>query len=275
MAIFGIGTKTYLYINGLIVNNEIKISEHKTLMPTQSRLPLDIVSQHIKNDIDFAITILCSNSIGSQLRITAETPKELAVRAWNAQWDVVLLSAILKCDALCNLQCTHPLDMISANSVLEVTNYHMRSLIGSPYLLTKDDEDWIEQNFTNAKSLLDNNSFSTAAHSMATYRWHSMPRIQLAVLWTGIEALFDISNELSFRISLCVSKFLAKDNLEEMKKIFDDTRTLYKARSSAVHGSNIKGDSNSLVDKSALLLNELIKKCITINSLPNVNELIF
>ena len=275
MAIFGIGTETYLYINGLVVNDEIKISEHETLMPTQCKLPLDTVSQNIKSDTDFAITILCANTIASQLRITAETPKDLAVRAWNSQWDIILLSAILKCDAFCNLQCTHPLGMISESSVLEVTNYHMRGLIETPYLVTKDDADWIEHNFANAKSLLGNNPFSTAVHSMATYRWHSMPRIQLAILWTGIEALFDVSNELNFRISLHVSKFLANDNLDEMKKTFDDTKNLYKARSSAVHGSNIRGDSNSLVDKSASILNKLIKKCISINSLPNVNELIF
>ena len=33
-----------------------------------------------------------------------------------------------------------------------------------------------------------------------------MPRVQLAILWAGIESLFRINNELSFRISLYIAK---------------------------------------------------------------------
>ena len=102
-----------------------------------------------------------------------------------------------------------------------------------------------------------------------------MPRVQLAILWAGIESLFRINNELSFRISLYIAKFLGNEDSNEEKRLFDEVKSLYKSRSSAVHGDNIKGDINSLVTRSATLLNKLIVKCIEINELPNVESLIY
>jgi hypothetical protein len=274
LSILGVGTETYLYINGLIVTEDIFISKNITLLPTCKKLPIDKISRLINKDFDFAIAVLCSRSMFSQMRITAETPENLAALAWNAQWDILLLSAILKCDAMCNLQCTHPIEDISEFSAINITNYHMRGLASNAYTLTKEDKDWLERYYKNTKVLLENDSFATAIHSLASYKWHSMPRVQLAILWAGIEALFSVNSELSFRISLYVSKFLASNN-DDLKNIFADTKKLYSVRSLAVHGSPIKGDLNSSVDKSASLLNALVKKCIEANAMPNTDELIF
>jgi len=275
MSIFGMGTEAYLYVNGLIINEEIRINENKILMPVQCKPSIDILSQSVKNDVDFAVLILCERSITSQMKIIAENPKNLAAEAWNSQWDLVLLSAIFKCDAVCNLQCTHPIDAITDDATLKVTNYHLRGLFGEPYTITKEDTEWLKRYFANAQSLLDNNSFSTAIHSMATYRWHTMPKVQLAILWAGIESLFGINSELSFRISLYISNFLAGSDKDKAKGIFDETKSLYKARSSAVHGDNIRGDLDSFVEKSSSLLNKLIIKCVVANEMPNVEDLIY
>ena len=32
---------------------------------------------------------------------------------------------------------------------------------------------------------------------MASYRWHSVPRVQLAVIWSGIESLFNVNTEVT------------------------------------------------------------------------------
>lgn len=275
MGMYGLGTETYLYVNGLIVNEEIRISEDKILVPVHCKLPINIVFQLLKNDVDFAIAILCAQSITSQLKINAVSSQKLASFAWNAQWDLVLLSAIFNCNSICNLQCTEPVEMISNGSILQVTNYHLQGILEEPYTVTKEDSEWLEKYFTHAQNLLNTDAFMTAVHSMATYRWHSIPRVQLAILWAGIESLFGISSELSFRISLYVSKFLAGDNKDKVKDIFDETKKLYKAQTSAVHGDNIKGDLGSLVNKSATLLNRLIVKCIMKNELPDADNLTF
>lgn len=275
MGILGIGTETYLYINGLVVNEEVKINDNKALLPAPCELPFDILSKSIKNDIDYSIAVLFGKSIGSQLKIIADNPKDLAVTAWNSQWDIILLSAILNCTATWNLQCTNSIDNITRTSTLTITNYHVHGLGGESYIISADDVKWIKEYFINAKPLMDNERFSTAVHSSASYKWHSLPRVQLAVLWMGIESLFEVSSELVFRISLYAAKFLERNDEEKALDVFNEVKRLYRARSSAVHGGKIKGDLSVLVNESSLLLNKLIKKCIEKNELPNVDKLLF
>lgn len=46
-------------------------------------------------------------------------------------------------------------------------------------------------------------------------------------------------------------------------------------RSSAVHGNKIKDNINDSVKESAILLNQIIKKCAEIGSVPDTENLIF
>ena len=97
--------------------------------------------------------------------------------------------------------------------------------------------------------------------------------MQLAILWAGIEGLFEVNSEIVFRLSLYAARFLAPDNETERSQIFSDVKRLYKQRSAAVHGSKIKGDSNIGVEESARLLLRLIRKCIVCKSLPCIENL--
>ena len=275
MSIFGMGTETYLYINGLVVEEEIILNDNTALLPVSCNLPFDILSKSIKSDVVYSYAVLFADSIGSQLKITATTSKELAIIAWNSQWDIILLNAILNCSATWNLQCTDSIDSITDESILSITNHYVHRLGREPYNINYDDVNWLKDNFKTAKLLMAEERFSTAVHSLASYNWHSLPRVQLAVLWMGIESLFEISSELVFRLSLCAAKFLEKDDDNKAREIYNEVKQLYKARSSAVHGSKIKGDSSALVKDSALLLNRLIKKCVEKNELPVIDKLLF
>ena len=275
LGILGVRTETYLYINGIVFNEEIKINDSKMLLPASCELPFGIISKAIKSDIDYSIAVLFGKSIDSQMRIIANNPKELAISAWNAQWDIMLLSAIFNCSADCNLQCTDSVYSITDTSILTITNYHVHSLGLSPYITNGSDVKWLKEHFINAQALLDDERFSTAVHSLASYKWHSLPRVQLAVLWMGIESLFKVDSELVFRISLYVAKFLEGNDDAKARDVFNDVKRLYKARSSAVHGGKLKGDLPSIVAQSSLLLNKLIKRCAEKNELPNVDKLAF
>ncbi len=275
MRISGHSNETYLYINGLEVDEEIRLSENKTILPVKTPPPLDIISKLVKSDLDFGIAVIFSSRVFSQIKITSTDPKNLAVTAWNSQWDLVLISAIFNCQVECNLQCTQSAEKISCDSIFDITDYHLYGLVDEPYKLTREDSNWLRDYYDNANSLMDNNAFITAIHSLANYKWNSMPRIQLAILWAGIESLFGIDSELSYRISLYISKFLSKDDNLRAKELYNEVRALYKARSCAVHGSRIKGEQTQLVEQSASLLNKLVIKCITLNSLPDIENLLF
>jgi hypothetical protein len=278
MEIFGIGSETYLLVNGLEVSSEIQLNESTILMPVTRELSLHTVSKILKKDADFAISILFAPRINSQLKITASDAKELAIKAWNSQWDLILLSAIFHCEAECSIQSTLPIEDIKDDTIIAITNYHIHGLNAGVYHLTDEDAQWISKYYVNASILMDNNqSFTNAVHSMASYRWHLMPGIQMAIIWTGIESLFEeVQSEVSFRLALYIAKMLEGDDKAKCKAAFEQTKKLYNIRSKIVHGGKIKKeDIDRCVSESAMLLNRLIKKCAVENKMPKSDELIF
>jgi hypothetical protein len=132
---------------------------------------------------------------------------------------------------------------------------------------------WIEQHVENARKLMSVDGFQNAIHSLASYRWNPHPRIQLAVLWAGIEGLFGINSEIVFRLSLYVSRFLAPEDDQDRREVFSRVRKLYPHRSAAVHGSAIKEDHLRAIEESALLLLRLVRRCVEVNDVPQVDRL--
>lgn len=275
MGIMGVGTETYLFVNGISCDREINLRENVTLMPAKSELQFDKVAKLIKSDIDYSIAVLSATTLSSQLKITAVDAEQLAIAAWNAQWDCIMLGALFNCEVMCNLQSDKSISELEDASYINVTNYALHALLSQNYAISESDEEWIKKYYGTAMNLLNNDIYSTAVHAMASYRWHSMPRIKLAILWSGIESLFNVSTEVSFRVSLYIAHFLAGHNEQEASNLFKKVKKLYNMRSSAVHGNKIKEDISSSVEESAFLLNRLIMKCAEIGSLPDLEKLIF
>lgn len=267
--------RTYLYLNGISVESELSLHEGVVLIPVTKAFHYQKVSDLLKNDLDYAVAAVSGRSLGAQMRIDAPDAEQLAVKAWNASWDCLLLGALFHSDVMGNIQCNEPVENLEHACCVNITNYHFRAAFSEPYRLSKNDVEWVNANYAKAHMLLDNDSYMTAIHAMASYQWHSMPRVQLAILWSGIEALFEASTEISFRISVYIANFLSCGNTDAAKNIFEQVRRLYGSRSKAVHGSKIKGDIASLVSESAALLNQIIRRCAEIGSLPDINELVF
>ena len=267
MGILGIGTETYLYVNGISCLHEIELSEGIVLMPADLNTKIEKILNLLKSDVDFAIAILSFKTLSAQLKIMASDSQQLAIKAWNSQWDCILLGAIFDCDVMSNLQCDKDVRDIEKASYINVTNYHLSALLKVGYCLSKDDEDWIKKFYKNASTLMNSTEYRSAVHAMATYRWHSMPYVQLAILWSGIEALFNIKKSISSQIGFCIAKFLSKNNINKYSK---KIKKLYRMRSLAVHGNNIENNKKiqAAINKSASLLNEIIKYCAEHAMLP-------
>jgi hypothetical protein len=190
MAIVGHGTETYMYINGITTSIEIALHDNVILIPVLAPFHYEKVSDLLKNDVDFAVAAVSGRTIASQLRIFAANEEELACTAWNALWDCILLGALFHCDVMGNIQCDKPVERLKEATFVNVTNYAFRSMLSAPYELSENDQKWIRSYYSKAYMLLDKDPFMTAVHAMASYKWHSMPRVQLAIIWSGIEALF-------------------------------------------------------------------------------------
>ncbi|HHF3199678.1 HEPN domain-containing protein [Vibrio sp. CCB-PB317] len=265
--------ESFLYVSGLSVTETIKLCENVEIIPACCDPSTDLIIKQSCSEIDLGITAIFLRRVGAQVKISGVTGKELAAKTWNAQWDVVILSALFDCDAVANLQSDTPAELLSNTSRLSVTNYHMRGSINSLYTVTPKDVLWLNTHFQNARNLLGVDRFSDAVSARSSYRWHPNPRAQLAVLWSGIEGLFDIQGETVFKLSLFVAKFLEPGDKDQAKRILSSVKKLYKSRSSAVHGSKIKGDRSQLVSDSSELLERLIRRCIEVGSIPNIEEL--
>ena len=276
MQIIGSGNITYILLSGIRPTQNVKLDDNIELQPADcSHLDLDTALSACSDPNDITVVTGFIPITSAQFAISATTPKDLAKITWNSSWNALLLSAFFNTEIGFNLQSNVPANEISSDTMLRATNHHMHGLnYSSPYELTNKDIQWLLTNFSNARQLLDNERYQTAVHCLATYRWHTMPRVQLAILWAGIEGMFGASTEIRFRISIYIARFLHPDDADGRQKIFDAAKKLYNARSAAVHGSNIKGDAKTSVDESAAILCALLKHCTMLNAMPNKNELI-
>ncbi|MGY5796152.1 hypothetical protein [Rheinheimera faecalis] len=276
MKILATGIKTYILLSGIEVPADISLSENVRLLPADtSHLDFHTAMATCSHPDDIAVVAAFIPRITAQLEITASTAKELAVNAWNSSWDAVLLSAIFKTEISFNLQSDTEANLISAKTRLRATNFHFHGLTqATPYKLNEADVAWIAGHFKGAALLLKLDGFGNAVHCLASYRWHTIPRIKMAVLWAGIEGMFEASSEIRFRLSLYIARFLHPNDAELRKNKFELVKKLYNLRSSAVHGGKVKSDLINSVETSADLLKELIIQSILNRALPNEDELV-
>lgn len=265
---------TYLLLSGITVPRVVQLAPGVDLLPWGKNVGsrplltgLDLLDRH------FAMLQL--PWIECQIRIAGKGGADVATRAWNALWDVLLLSAIFAVPVNCGLQSTAELAHFNEKSRLSVIDYRTFAIPQrSSKTLTELDCLWLESNFRKAQLLLTQHGMQNAVHCLATYHWHSLPRAQLALLWAGIEGIFGVDSEIAFRVSLYTAKFLAPDDRLMQQKIFSEVKQLYSVRSKAVHGGRFKGDPSDSVAKSVELLRKIIVACVEGDQLPSVDQLV-
>lgn len=275
MQIVGTGNVTYILLSGITLESNITLSPHVELQPADvSHLDFNTALATCHGADDIAVVAAFIPRTHAQFRITADTPKNVVIAAWNAGWDALLLSAFLKTEVGFNLQSDTTGNSITAESTIRATNHHMKGMTAAPpRAITAVEAEWLTTHFASAHRLLNDDRYQTAVHCLATYRWHSLPRIRLAILWAGIEGIFNASSEIRFRISLYIARYLYPEAADERQSIFDAVSKLYNVRSAAVHGSKLKGDVKTAVEDSAEILYKILVQCTTSGSLPDTNKL--
>jgi hypothetical protein len=193
--------------------------------------------------------------------------------AWNSSWDAVLLGALLDCEVGFTFQSDVPPENFPKAIDFHVTNYAFKGLnAGKVKKIGPSEHRWIATHYNAAKKLMDDDRYSSAVHSLSSYRWHPMPRAQLALLWSGIEGLFSVDYELSFRLSLYIARFLSPRRGTRQKAIFDSVKNLYAVRSKAVHGGKLK-NPHEAAKGTVKILRQLVVKCAERKGLPKTDDL--
>lgn len=276
MKVVGHHGESYIFLTGIEIEDAISLGEGVDLTPADtSHIDIHSALAACNSQADIPSIVSFIPLITAQFKINAKNPKQSSILAWNATWDAILLSAILNSEICFNIQSDTNANLINSKSSLRSITHFMHGYPGSkPHKVTPEERIWIIENFDNARNLLGNERFRTAIHCLATYRWHSLPRIKLAVIWSGIESIFGIQSEIRFRLSINIARFLHLNNEENRKSIFDSVKNLYTIRSKAVHGEKLKSDISNIVTESSELLRTIIIKSIEQRSIPDENLLI-
>ncbi len=126
-------------------------------------------------------------------------------------------------------------------------------------ILTEEDAGWINDNFEKLNYLAaKSEGFRFALSAAENWQYASAPRMAIAELWSGIEALFGISSELVYRISLHVASILEERGIARRER-FNQVRKLYGVRSKAVHGDELSDDKlNKVMVESFEILKQLL-----------------
>ena len=276
MQIIAQGNQTFILLSGLKLENNLTINDNINLQSADtSHIVFATAVSTCSNPDDIAVILAATPYISAQFHITSRDPKELAMFAWNAAWDAILLSAIFHTEVGFNVQSDTTADKIDSSTKLRAANYHMRGLYTkNPHFISEEDSQWLKLYYLNGSSLMENEKFKTAAYSLATYRWSIVPRIKMAVIWAGIESLFGASSEIRFRLSVYISRFLYPVDVEKRQQMYELVKKLYSIRSTAVHGGKLKKSLSPAIDESSNVLNLLVRKCIESNSLPKESNLV-
>jgi hypothetical protein len=129
------------------------------------------------------------------------------------------------------------------------------------------DLEWIRNHLQQFANLLEDARFRIAVDALCTHHHHPSYRMMAAVLWSGVEALFGINAELSFRIACFIATTLEPRG--------SGRRDLYYGtRSKAVHGANVKeGELKEHIIQVRQLLSRLLCCFTEGGRIPSASEL--
>ena len=125
--------------------------------------------------------------------------------------------------------------------------------------LTVEDAQWIHASFESFNSLASaSGKFRFALEAGVDWRYAHDLRAAIARLWAGIEALFGISAELVYRLSITAASLL-RPRGELRVEYAARIKKLYTVRSKAVHGDKVAPDKMAeALEESFVLLRDLL-----------------
>jgi len=125
--------------------------------------------------------------------------------------------------------------------------------------LRAEDAQWIHENFESFNSMASlSEKFRFGLEASVDWRYSHDQRAAIARLWAGIEALFGISAELVYRLSITAASVLCPRGplrVQYAAKI----KKLYGIRSKAVHGDQVSPEKmNEALEDSFILLRDVL-----------------
>jgi len=159
----------------------------------------------------------------------------------------------------------------------QLLDYHLKIITDDAARtdgVTPEDAEWIRNHYASFNQLAaDSESFRFALESATDWRYATDQRSAVARLWAGIEAVFGVSSELVYRISL-LSASLTTSRGPQRRERYIEVRKLYGLRSKIVHGDKISQErQREALNKSYHLLRDLLLLAIVRGRMFNQDDL--
>jgi hypothetical protein len=143
---------------------------------------------------------------------------------------------------------------------------------GKPYLVMPEDLEWVAQKLGPLTLLMQDDRFATAVEALCSYLHAGNYRMMAAQLWAGVEALFEVQYEVSYRISV-LAALLLEQRGSSCRDLFKYLRKLYGERSKAIHGSKFEEEKLSRhVGEVRNLLARLLTRLIERGQMPTAHD---
>lgn len=143
------------------------------------------------------------------------------------------------------------------------------------FKLTLEDARWIKLHMETALRFVHEPKFQNAMQALTSFHCIPYASMCLLVAWSGLEALFGVEQEVSFRLSLYVTNFL-KSGDNDRQSEFEKLRRSYDDRSRVAHGAATKAKA---VREHAMYTRDIFRaclvKCVETKAFPNPKQLIF
>lgn len=255
---------------GINLPCDYELSDGLTLVKEIPIVDYSEAAKGADNFLDYAAVILGEGSATFALRIDCyKSPKELAVRSWNALWDFHLLSLAAQSPV-------YSIYSVAEGSTVSIRSANrglIRRPIKSEQSIAKESLDWARTNKSNFDLLIKDPVFGTAMRCYGNaHHLHDLD-MRIMLIWSGIERLLGVDSELSRRIALYSSIIIPGSKIERMEN-FKKVKKLYNVRSAAVHG---KGATQSSLQEgyhgASILLSGLLRRCVEIGRVPTTAEL--
>ncbi len=218
----------------------------------------------LENSTAFGAIGRYSSQIKHELAVSRTFAGDDSQAIWNLAWWLIsglrvktLAEFLVPVTANCSWSVIAAIDDHTCKAKLLEDVPQTQSLTESVKVVEEDFR-WALRKALIMGELLEVPRFRLAVEALTTHQHLLSPRMMAASIWSGIEALMDISQELTFRLALSVASLLEPRG-EQRYERYRQTKKLYEVRSRAVHGGELNDAAiRQHVIQSRKLLSDLI-----------------
>jgi hypothetical protein len=237
--------------------SEVATLEEVLEPPGESELVCALKEQHL-----FGAIARYSHGIRHQLKIVGPGVEEEKLFV-VASWFISLLRIRTLAEFLVPVASDHSWSVIAG---LEPKTCRVRFVEDVPgakklaksTVIHEVDLKWVGTNVYRFVRLLNVPCFCLAVESLSTHQHQASDRMMAATLWSGIEALFNIQSELSFRLATCIAVVIEPLG-SGRKAAYKEIKKLYSTRSKAVHGAKL---SQEQIHKHVLEVRTILSRIL-------------